>query len=289
MPNNAKFLYQTKEFSYEYQIDSLGFRNTSSKKKDSSALLLFLGDSFTEGVGTANDSTWPQLFAKALYKHGYACHAYNAGMHGSDPFFEDYILRHKLYSLRPAAVIQCINYSDLLEYIWRGGSERFQADGSVVFRRGPWWEPVYHYSHLFRLIIHGLFRYDFTLLSKTNFRLALQDAIKANAACIAGTSAWCKEKHIAYSLIIHPYPLSFARMLQGHDDIKQVAHYIPKETECVDLFSAFQLQLNKSNYKCYSWPVDGHFNAKGYQLFAQLYIDELLKRHSVIIEACKKP
>jgi lysophospholipase L1-like esterase len=288
MPPNSTYNYNNFEFSYAYQIDSLGFRNKHLSIQDSRALILFLGDSFTEGVGTSSDSTWPTFLCHILSQQGYKCRDYNAGMHGSDPFYEDYILRNRLAVLHPDAVIQCINYSDLLEFIWRGGKERFLPDGSVRYLKGPWWEPIYHYCHLFRLVLHAALGYDFTLLSKTKFQKEIQSAITENAACISATAKWCMEHHIAYSLVIHPYPQSYARVLNGHDEIEKIAAALPANVECISLFDDFKKHIKAQNVTNYSWPNDGHFNGKGYQLFAKLYSERLVRKQSTIIEACKR-
>lgn len=281
-PPDSTVHYNSSDFTYEYKINSSGFRGSDSFDNTDSGSLktLFLGDSFTEGIGAADSESWPLQLQKVYRANGHSSSIINGGMHGSDPFYEYVFLRDKLIQKKPQIVIQTINYSDLLEYIWRGGIQRFKSDGTVMYNEGPWFEPLYHYSHLFRLILHGVLKYDFTLLSPADFKKQIHEAVYANAGIIDSTYQLCRQNNIKYCLVIHPYPLSFHTLIPGHNEIREIERHIPKEIPLVDLFPDFSKKLNTQNYLEYSWPVDGHFNGKGYELFASLFYARYTKLES---------
>jgi len=87
MPHQ-KIDHHRSEFDYSYTANSLGLREVefSVEKPDSLCRLLFLGDSFTEGVGTPYDSTYPRFFGNLLKESYNNIQTINAGISGSDPF-----------------------------------------------------------------------------------------------------------------------------------------------------------------------------------------------------------
>ena len=80
------------EFSFRHSYNSFGLRDVEfvPKADNSDYLILALGDSFTEGIGTNQDSTWLKFLCNRLkYQYGNReIIGYNGGSAGSDPFFE---------------------------------------------------------------------------------------------------------------------------------------------------------------------------------------------------------
>ena len=113
---------------------------------------LFLGDSFTEGVGGYCGKDMPSQFEDLTSKDTIAI---NAGIVGSDPFFQTRWYRDTFKSFPHHEVVFVLNDSDLVEFVTRGGNERFRGE-SVQYKKGPWFEVVYQYSHTVRAIVHGL-------------------------------------------------------------------------------------------------------------------------------------
>jgi len=69
--------------------------------------------------------------------------------------------------MKPHLVIECINTSDILDVIKRGGNERFNDDGTTSGKVGPRWELIYKYSYVFRRITHVFFKYNRNLIKKS--------------------------------------------------------------------------------------------------------------------------
>lgn len=47
----------------------------------------------------------------------------------------------------------------------------------------------------------------------------------------------------------------------------------------INTYKAFDAVLHKDNYLGYSWKKDGHFNSKGYRLFAFIIYTEINRRY----------
>ena len=101
-------------------------------------------------------------------------------MAGSDPVYSYVMLKDKLLGFRPHLVIQCVNTSDLDDFLFRDGLERYK-DGRTKFRSGPWWELPYRFSHVIRLLVHALFRYELTLVSESQMFELHSRAVKEYA------------------------------------------------------------------------------------------------------------
>ena len=182
-------IYQT-EFNFVCPCNSLGLRDTKEfvNTGEDQYKLLFLGDSFTEGVGASCGKTIPEVFQQLA---GDSVVVYNGGVVGADPFF--YLNWYPDYfsALQADEIIIILNNSDISDYIIRGGEERFIEDQQkAIFRPAPVFANIYEHSHFFRFFIHFILRYDFTLLNSRSFAKASDEAILAIAQRI---NLWAAE------------------------------------------------------------------------------------------------
>ena len=170
---NQEIGWVTPEFTHVRKTNSLGLSEgeVALEKEPNEYRIVALGDSFTEGIGVSYDSTWVKVFEKELRERfpNKKITVINAGISGSDVFFEYVLLREKLLPYNLDLVVVAINITDISEdIIIRGGMERFQADGTTMFsRKGPSWEWVYAISYIFRHIIHDLFQYNFLFIRES--------------------------------------------------------------------------------------------------------------------------
>jgi hypothetical protein len=144
------------EFTYRYLANSHGFRDEewSKEKPDSVRRLFVVGDSFVEGdgvpYGEAVTDHLQYLLDSAATVNGCHWEVRNAGACGSDVFYARMLVEHLLGEFDHDAILLVINDSDLDDYLFRGGMERFKPDTTTRFRDGPWWGRVFRLSHLFR-------------------------------------------------------------------------------------------------------------------------------------------
>jgi lysophospholipase L1-like esterase len=268
------------EFSYSHSYNSLGLRGSEPAIKGSGHLLILaLGDSFTEGIGTPADSTWPVLLQQFLHNEytdkDVVC--INGGVNSSDPFTELLLLKRVLKRYEPDLILLAVNSTDITDYIWRGGMERFQ-DGKLKYRKGPLWEFVYQFSYLFRAIIHEWAGHNWMLLNEKQMQLltaqayeALTDLIREEFMPIAA------ETGAQVAVFIHPMRSEIEAgnpALQGW--LAEFSQQEPDLTN-IDLMKEMQEYFlhNNSNAQDYYWPIDLHHNSKGYELLAKLLKEQL--------------
>lgn len=273
------------EFTYTHSIDSLGFRNTEIPK-DTCAVLA-LGDSFTEGLGAPQDSTWPALLGRFTRQN-----VYNAGIMGSDPVYGLKLLKDAYFPFPYRRVLFAVNYSDLTDIVIRGGDERFAADGTVHYHVPPAFMPLYRYSHFFRAVLHLVLGYDYMFNSPRTRTQRLDDALDTLAGVLANAQRFCASRNVVVTVYIHPVPQEYYLTLDRRLDFHKIDELLPRlqalGVDAINLRPAFESRLrDPDDWKAVSWAIDGHFNAKGYALMAQLMAEDLQKTASTWENASK--
>lgn len=272
-PNDTLFIKNT-EFSFIHIIDSLGFRNTMNDSLNRKEIIA-LGDSFTEGLGAPQDSTWP-----ALLSHRMGLPVYNAGVMGSDPVFAQKIITAYPFPFDPKVYLIAINFSDITDIVIRGGKERFKADSSVVYSKPPGFMPIYRKSHLFRAFIHLVLGYDYMFNSPSNRVLNINSAIYTLCEILYEADTHLKEDGDRLVVFIHPVPHEYYKNMDRRLDFKLIDSLEPKlkrkGVEVYNIRSDLESQLvDKNAWMDVSWPIDGHFNSKGYDLMAEIILNYL--------------
>jgi lysophospholipase L1-like esterase len=270
---NSIFSAPQQEFNHNYTLDSFGLlgfvnRNICSFQNT----VCFFGDSFVFGVGASKSEN---MVSRLQELDGVNCY-YNAGIPGSDPFYQERLYKNKFRGNGYNNVILALNASDLMDYVFRGGTERFDSNKTT---EEPWFHFFYQYSHIVRAFLHGVLRRDYSLLSQKELIQRKGEAVKAYLRLLKELKTEIKDNHNGNFLVVtHPYPTNFQHKKSSLE--KEVFNYSYLEDlclqlnengiPCADLFSEFNEVLTEENYLDYSWPIDGHFNAKGYKLYADI-------------------
>jgi hypothetical protein len=274
---NIHFPAGRSEFSYVKKTNGEGLPDTldySVQKPDSVYRIIALGDSFTEGVGAPQDSAWPQRLCGMLretYPQG--VEVINAGVSGSDPVYQLALLRERLAKYRPDQVVMMVNNSDVEDLITRGGKERFQPDSVVHFRKGPWFEPIYRSSYVFRALMHGLLRMDQLYLTPRARRLADERAAAELAATAREAHGFCSARGCRFTLVFQPL------VNEMHGDSARLAQAIGKSLTdngvdvlyLLDCFRDLGDMLGENTAR-FSWPIDQHYNSLGYERVARCIV-----------------
>lgn len=279
---------KTSEYSYFRKINSEGLSDKEHVilKKRNEFRIVGLGDSFTEGDGTDVDSTWLKFLERSLSKYHFKKELtfINAGIAGSDPFFEFILLKEKLLKYRPDLVLVAINSSDIADIVARGGMERFLPDGSVEFKKGPWWEAIYAVSHISRLFFDA-FGYENFLYFGSEKEIAES---KTNIVeIISAFKELSMKNNFKLIVIFHPYRTEInSKELELKTEMNVSIHNNIEVFDMLNYFSEKE-EINSTNSGDYFWQYDGHHNAKGYEAFAR-GVEWKLKETGIIDSLMKK-
>lgn len=278
--------YTKEEFVHFRQVSSHGIREreVTPQKAPNEYRVLALGDSFTEGVGTDYESTWVKVLERHLAARmpGRLVTTINAGVSGSDPFFEYVLLRERLLPLNPDLVIVCVNPTDVNDVVLRGGMDRFHPDGTTRFvRPAPRWEWVYAMSYNVRSVVHDLLGYNWFLIEEERMRLAESAALENLKSVLVDFQRLADEQRFELFIVFHPthvlqviekrYTHQLGRLTSvlGHEKSSRV-----RFTDLLEYYSRNQLMIEEDAGD-YFWPLDGHHTTKGYEIMGTAIAETL--------------
>ncbi len=268
--SNTEIFYKKKEFSHCRKTNRLGLcdKDYNMRKNDSVFRVMAFGDSFTEGVGVTGDRTWVKQLENKLNTVDKKVEVINAGISGSDPFFGFYLLKNKLLPYKPDMVLLAVNPSDVIDIMVRGGFERFRADNSVVYNKAPWWEPIYAYSYLFRLIMNDGLGYDYNLMSKSENIKKKEQALTDLINVTRSFQKLAQQKGFLFYVIIHPDLTSvYKRMYINLESY--MAELNTFKINYIDILPRFlEVTRNENLIGTLFWPIDKHYTEKGQALMA---------------------
>lgn len=264
------------EFVHTRTANSLGLadREVSPTKAPNEYRILALGDSFTEGVGASAEATWVRVLERQVQARDpqRRITTINAGISGSDPFDSYEVLKDRLLPLRADLAILVLNNSDINEVVVRGGPERFQPNGTLRYRPGPRWEPVYASSYLARLFVHNGLGYNYLLIHPGRMPAELTTAGASILAAVDKIHRLCGEHGMRLLLVVDPSAIEV--QLGRYDPefdglLKNIAR--DQRLRMVDLMEAFAADgtITPKTAADFYWPLDYHHNERGYEVMGR--------------------
>ncbi|GIV35159.1 MAG: hypothetical protein KatS3mg031_2694 [Chitinophagales bacterium] len=268
-----------KDFTFERTTNSLGiaFPEPPLQKDTNEIRILALGDSFTEGDGAPQDSTWVKAMERKLQQFypAWKITCINAGVSGSDPVFEYHLLKNKLLQYQPDVVIVGINASDVEDIIVRGGLERFVSEDTCVFKKGPWWDKLYAVSHIFRMLVH--LHYNHLLLTAKEYQQAQQKAIAIITDILNRYAELGRQNDFRFISLLMPVRSDFER--QRFESLQALAESLTAQDSLpvINLYDALvaDSSISARDAKNFYWE-EGHPNSAGYILFGQKIAESLI-------------
>jgi lysophospholipase L1-like esterase len=263
-----------REFTHFRTINSLGLaeREVRPEKDPDEYRMIALGDSFTEGVGTSYEFTWAKVAERKLAARvpGKTITTINAGISGSDLYFQYVLFRERLLSFSPDLVILVMNSSDIEEPMIRGGMERFRPDGTTVYsRQGPSWEWLYGVSFIVRHIVHDVLNYNRYLMKEDETKSEQIKAAGGIAAVIDDFEELSKIHEFDLLFVAQPDAEEVASnaYLYGFGNVVSALE-TRRNTNFIDLLAYYRTRriITEKNVREFYWRIDGHHNQKGYEV-----------------------
>ncbi len=116
-PANEERYYQSPEFSYTANINSLGFRDREFDRGNNKIRIVAIGDSFTFGWGVENSCAWPKVLEEKLSSMGHNVEVANLGQPGGNPATYARIAEKAIPILKPELTVVAVLQGDDLEQI----------------------------------------------------------------------------------------------------------------------------------------------------------------------------
>ncbi len=296
LPNQDVTAFWAGFDSGEYHLftNSLGFvdsRVRTVPMKASQPRVLFMGDSFTEGVGYSWHNTFVGRISDYLTSRG--VEVLNAGVVSYSPKIH-YLKLKKLLKdkLQFDSLVLMIDVSDAQDEILYAP---FVASDERRIAR--WYYPVHlfflKHSFLYHALLHKPHGHDDTHLWKDEdelffaksqwvvdpamFDLWGKKGLHSADGYVDKIIKICRQRNIAFSMVIYPWPIELARRLPHSRNREHWKTFAAKRNvRLVDMYPLF-FSLG-ARYPQYFIPGDVHWNAKGHKLVADYIIQQLFSK-----------
>jgi len=268
------------EFEYVHTYNSIGLRdnNPLPGSLDTSYVIVGLGDSFTEGLGCPQDSTWIRQLDVKLRPDIPNLIAVNAGHSGSDPFYEIYKLKHLIYeAYHPDLVILNINATDINEIVYKGGPERFSKNAKR-YRNGPWWKSLYISLHSFRMILHEFFGIQSHYYTDTDFARLQERSLELIHEEISGNLIpFARANNLDLVIVFTPILEELRIGAFPLQEINRLLEQTSPDLATINMFDRFiELDLD---FEKFFWKEDIHNNSMGYGIWADAIAEKVREIH----------
>lgn len=266
---NETVNYSQPEFTFVNHINSKGVREKNIQPQDTCMKYLFLGDSFTEGDGTPYETSMPRYFEKLVADSNCPMKAYNAGVCGSDPLFSYMFYKYQLDSFAFKEVFLVLNNGERNDIFVRGGFERFKADSTTQFKNKTWHTYLFAASRIFRTL-SKIAGYDENRMKMTSDYEYYKPQYQLIGQAIDSINYLCNQRGAKLNLVFFPFPQAVLYNLENKQALEMLKYIDTSGINIINLNLDFSKVLNEENLHQYSWKINGHYNAEGYHLFADL-------------------
>jgi len=259
------------EFRYFRKTNGLGFSDTAdwNRPKQAGTLrILALGDSFTEGDGAPEDSSYVNQLRILLRENNYRVEVFNAGVCGSDPIYnyKEYI--DTLYALKPDVIIQTIASGDVLADInARGGLERFHNGAYLLNKTVPVAEWINSVSLLFRVIRAALLD-----MSKLYYKSSYHsdEGMRKLEEGMLFFRKRLESENVNVLFVFQPYKFELEEG-EYRCDILSLQHQLGKNKGVFffDLLPFYRNLTDPDQINYLYWKQNGHHNSLGYRKMAE--------------------
>jgi len=235
-----------------------------------------MGDSFAEGAGAPIDSTYPVMLQNNLRKIDQNYAVLNLGVTGFD-IFQEWNMFVKHYNLyKPKEAFFLVNTTNIGEVMTRGGKERFLPDGSLKYEEGPWWEPFYAVSFVFRLFIHSVYNLDWFLLKPEEYSIRHNRALEKIKDLVANEmSPWANKNGVSINLVLQPMVHELYEKESMYTELSQTLENIYGVKIC----DSRSYLAEMARYEKLYWEIDKHFRPLGYTQLAKFTTGNCLPSH----------
>jgi lysophospholipase L1-like esterase len=292
-PNDYNRVLQSNEFSYVRKTNSLGFSDIEwvKEKPDNQIRILTLGDSFTEGDGASYEDSYPSILQKMFIEKlpEKDILVMNAGVCGSDPFFQYIILKDILLEYKPDLVIFTIGTNDVFyDFTIFGGMERFKDDGTVqtLAKTDYWWTAIYRNSYFIKFFIQFTPWFYSDLISK-------RDHEKANNIRNASFShlynlfdSLSVAENFSLLQIIRPETFEFKNerykieLTAFFNELRFNKKKTPATFDLLDYYLK-TLKIKGSEMHLFYWKENRHHNTEGYKIMAKGVYEAIISNYEL--------
>ena len=130
-PLNSRVRSQTLDYDAVANINTFGFRGAQQELR--SGQIVVVGDSFTFGLGSADEGTWPYILEQRFRQSGDGRNVYNFGTPGTDTLFHIEVARESLV-IKPSVLVLSVLLADDFQQVFEARERNALAPSSDSVR-----------------------------------------------------------------------------------------------------------------------------------------------------------
>lgn len=264
---NTKRIHHTDEFNYSYVTNKSGMRGLlpSIEKNKNEYRIVVLGDSFVEGFGSPDDSTFPVLLQNQLNYENKKITVINAGICGSNPLYEIKLYKNLLKKYNPDMVLLQTNIMDI-------------SDVEYVINQNNM--PLREYFFAASRIIRGFYS---GVLKNNKFKNVEYKKTENIHLIVTRLSDFNRQlKGISkFSVILMPSLNKAYHVIDKELMTEQYKNALLKSgIQVIDLQKEYKTIsfMYTDRLKRYFWEKDGHHTPEGYYLMSKIVAQQLSEK-----------
>jgi lysophospholipase L1-like esterase len=281
-PPDSQHIYECEDFIYTHFYNEFGIRdryNLVDLTKDK-IVILTVGDSFVEGVGTHQDSTWQRFLEQSLNDNVNDFIVINAGIAGSDPVHAVNLLDDLISDFAPNYVLLCIGSNDFMDIAQRGGFDNYKKRNEFV-QVQDFENYFYSWSFIYRLVIKVFYAHPETFMTKKEYKRKMEESSDIINTAVEELELKSKEHDFIPIVLFYP---DYTESKNLYYNISEVDSFI-QTTKNKSIIHVIEiLDFHKQNRGLHGinksdlyWINDGHNTIKGYKLWSDIVSDDLKK------------
>jgi lysophospholipase L1-like esterase len=277
------YVDRKKEFSFSYPVNGIGLCERDLNASDTQYYrIACMGDSYTQGIGAPQDSSWPRQLENILNRYtAKPVQTINCGIGGSDLVHQYMLFKDRVVAYKPKAVVLCVNRSDIDDIVTRGGMERYISD-SVIYTPGPlWWEPFFAQSFIIRAIAINMFKVNFFLLSPKAYEQQKNIALDKIKTALKQWYGFTQQQHINFYLALQPTPYDYYTP-DDYPRLEKAVYESLPANRVINIKPQWGATINLQNLNQWYWPNDCHLKTNGYKYLAQTIAKTLIQDSSLV-------
>jgi len=271
---NYSYEFKTEDFVYTHNYNNLGLReqNISADSILNKKIILTIGDSFTEGVGTHQDSTWQKILEEKIntsLTNEYI--VINAGISGHDPEMSVTLYKELDNTYNPDYVILSISENDIYDLINRSKTDFTE---SCIIKKQPLSYYFYSWSYIYRATTSLFLDYPELGVNKSQLHELEKQAYNKLNTEINNLINYSQEINCQVVIISFPDYQSCQNLEYYSENYTELIKELASNNNLltIDILKFFQDSKNSfiipPNYLY--WPTDGHMTPLGYRIWAEI-------------------
>lgn len=284
-PANTTVNFKTSDFEFAHIYNELGLRERKNLISEASdkIVILTIGDSFTEGVGTRQDSTWQLQLEGEFNKLSDSNYiVINAGISGYDPLQELNLLKALSDKIKPNIVILSLSSNDIMDLVIRHNNKETAKNN--LLKPQPTGYYFYSWSYIFRAITAVVYDYPEIYMNQKELDDEIEKSTTKIKEVITEICAIGEKNDFETIVILFPDAGELSSGKFKYNSIDELSELCKANN--IQSINLLEIMTKKMSVKKYNieelyWKTDGHLTPKAYSFWSEILLSYFIEKRLI--------